>query len=144
MAEPRPVRLQLSRRKGLGLQALSYAINGLDAVNCARPGKFGNPFVVGARIDVRQAKRWGWKIDFPDSVAPDNETAVRRFALCVALDDASIAEIRRLLRGKNLACWCKSGEPCHADVLLELANAPALDAAEKGEASSPSAAPGLR
>jgi hypothetical protein len=28
----------------------------------------------------------------------------------------------RALRGKNLACWCKPGEPCHADVLLELAN----------------------
>jgi hypothetical protein len=26
------------------------------------------------------------------------------------------------LRGKNLACVCKIGEPCHADVLLELAN----------------------
>lgn len=28
------------------------------------------------------------------------------------------------LRGKNLACWCKPGAPCHADVLLELANTP--------------------
>lgn len=27
-----------------------------------------------------------------------------------------------VLRGKSLACWCKPGEPCHADVLLELAN----------------------
>ena len=26
------------------------------------------------------------------------------------------------LRGKNLACWCKAGTPCHADVLLKLAN----------------------
>src|SRR5262245_27560095 len=26
------------------------------------------------------------------------------------------------LRGKNLACWCKAGEVCHADVLLKLAN----------------------
>ena len=26
------------------------------------------------------------------------------------------------LRGKNLACWCKIGDPCHADVLIELAN----------------------
>lgn len=26
------------------------------------------------------------------------------------------------LRGKDLACWCKQDEPCHADVLLELAN----------------------
>lgn len=33
---------------------------------------------------------------------------------------------RRLpeLRGKNLACWCPEGSPCHADVLLELANRP--------------------
>jgi hypothetical protein len=27
------------------------------------------------------------------------------------------------LRGKNLACWCKLGDRCHADVLLKLANA---------------------
>lgn len=26
------------------------------------------------------------------------------------------------LAGKDLACWCKLGEPCHADVLLRLAN----------------------
>jgi hypothetical protein len=26
------------------------------------------------------------------------------------------------LRGKNLACWCPLDAPCHADVLLELAN----------------------
>jgi hypothetical protein len=32
------------------------------------------------------------------------------------------------LRGNNLACWCKSGEPCHADVLLELANKDPLTA----------------
>lgn len=31
---------------------------------------------------------------------------------------ADIAE----LRGKNLACWCPLDQPCHADVLLELAN----------------------
>jgi hypothetical protein len=27
------------------------------------------------------------------------------------------------LRGKNLACWCRPGTPCHADVLFEIANA---------------------
>ena len=26
------------------------------------------------------------------------------------------------IRGMDLACWCAQGEPCHADVLLELAN----------------------
>lgn len=32
--------------------------------------------------------------------------------------------VRRLseLRGKDLACWCSLDKPCHADVLLELAN----------------------
>lgn len=31
----------------------------------------------------------------------------------------------RRLRGKNLVCFCQLDQPCHADVLLELANAPA-------------------
>ena len=26
------------------------------------------------------------------------------------------------LRGKNLMCWCEIGSPCHADVLLDVAN----------------------
>ena len=28
------------------------------------------------------------------------------------------------LRGKDLMCWCPLAQPCHADVLLELANTP--------------------
>lgn len=28
------------------------------------------------------------------------------------------------LRGKDLVCWCAEDQPCHADVLLEWANAP--------------------
>jgi len=31
------------------------------------------------------------------------------------------------LRGHDLACWCKPGTPCHADVLLEIANADVLN-----------------
>ena len=26
------------------------------------------------------------------------------------------------LRGKNLVCWCKTGEHCHADILLKVVN----------------------
>lgn len=29
---------------------------------------------------------------------------------------------KRELRGKDLMCWCAPGQPCHADVLLELVN----------------------
>jgi len=35
----------------------------------------------------------------------------------------SVDDVVRELRGKDLACWCKPNQPCHADVLLELANA---------------------
>jgi hypothetical protein len=45
------------------------------------------------------------------------------------------------LRGKNLACWCKPGEPCHADVLLELANAPAQQTPPSASAERSDAAP---
>lgn len=36
----------------------------------------------------------------------------------------SIIEIVEALRGKNLACFCALDQPCHADVLLEIANTP--------------------
>ena len=31
-------------------------------------------------------------------------------------------DIRRELAGKDLVCWCPLNRPCHADVLLEIAN----------------------
>jgi len=98
-----PVRLKLSRRKGFDLQALSRAVNGLPAVNVSRPGRWGNPNLV---------------------VAHGQEAAVRAFArdLAGGILNFSAEDVRRELRGKNLACWCKPGAPCHADVLLEIAN----------------------
>jgi hypothetical protein len=33
-------------------------------------------------------------------------------------------DIMKDLRGLNLACWCALDHPCHADVLLEIANGP--------------------
>jgi hypothetical protein len=35
----------------------------------------------------------------------------------------TVDDVRRELAGRGLACWCKPGQPCHADVLLEVANA---------------------
>lgn len=116
------VRLQLSRKKGFDLQALSLATNGLPAVNVARPGKWGNPFVVGEQCDRRQIRRWGWEFKHPEFVSPDAEIAMQRFRGCLHKDEAIHDHVRERLAGKNLACWCKPGEPCHADVLLEIAN----------------------
>jgi hypothetical protein len=100
-----PVRLQLSRRAGFDLQALSRATNGLPVVNVARPGKWGNPYVVGPSLPPAEA------------VALYRSWLEGAFAAQPSVRDA-VAE----LAGKNLACWCKPGAPCHADVLLEYAN----------------------
>lgn len=112
-----PVRLQLSRRKGFDLRAISVATNGLPAVNVARPSKWGNPYKVEKAFESEG-------IRLPEVTA---ETAVALFRERWerALGQwQSTRETIEQLRGKNLACWCKPGAPCHADVLLDLANRP--------------------
>ena len=51
-------------------------------------------------------------LDLTEAVA----AAVRRFRKHAARFDLAP------LHGKDLACWCRLDQPCHADVLLELAN----------------------
>jgi hypothetical protein len=104
----KPQRIQLSRRKGFNLQAVSLALNGLPAVNCARPSRWGNPFVV--QFDPH-----------PDYSPQTREDAVKMF---IAQYDKGLMriKIRNELRGKNLACWCSASDMCHADVLLRIAN----------------------
>jgi hypothetical protein len=117
-----PVRIQLSRAKGFNLQEASRQINGLSAVVVARPTEWGNPYVVGEPADRKQAKRWGWwPLSQPDYVAPTQEAAARRFGTILCLDAAIHQHVRDNLAGKNLACWCAHGEPCHADYLLKVA-----------------------
>jgi hypothetical protein len=40
----------------------------------------------------------------------------------VLADHVLLAAIQSELRGRDSACWCRPGEPCHVDVLIELAN----------------------
>lgn len=96
----KPIRIQLSRKRGFNLQEVSRATNGLNAVIVARPSKWGNPFRVGRDGDAH------------DCVAQFRRNCEGSFN----------EEDRRALAGKNLACWCGIGLPCHAEVLLELAN----------------------
>lgn len=72
-----------------------------DAVYVGRPSKWGNPFVIG---------KDGTREEVIDKYV---EYIVRK--LCSG--ELSIEE----LRGKDLVCWCKP-LPCHADILLEMAN----------------------
>lgn len=111
-----PVRIQLSRAKGFRLQEHSLALNGLPCVKVSRgPGsKWGNPFRVGDALHIGPA------YSGRDTIVRDAAHAVSLYRRWV-FNLRSATEIATL-RGKNLACWCKPGAPCHADVLLELAN----------------------
>lgn len=106
----KPKRIQLSRRQGWRMPP--------NTVSVARPSKWGNPFRgPNAAANVRDFRNW-----------------------VLSLLASGTGYPLRELRGKNLACWCtlcdehhKDGlplgvkcddcAPCHADVLLELANA---------------------
>jgi hypothetical protein len=48
--------------------------------------------------------------------------AVDCFRVLIESEEENIALVQRELRGKDLACWCPLTKPCHADVLLEIAN----------------------
>ena len=49
----------------------------------------------------------------------DTATAIAWYALWIVAPRSIDPDV---LRGKDLACWCPLDQPCHADVLLELAN----------------------
>ena len=98
-----PKRIQRKRVKGWRMPP--------NTVSVCRPGKFGNPFAVTDDRTQREAV-----------------TAFRVW-LTVTGCTAGMPEKKQIildglheLKGKNLACWCKPGTPCHADVLLKLAN----------------------
>ncbi len=55
----------------------------------------------------------------------------------LACDPSALPILKRNLGGKDLACWCALDQPCHADVLLELANAPASLVDHQSSASEP-------
>ena len=148
-----PVRLQLSRRKGFVLQAMSQATNGLPAVRVARPSRWGNPYPVAkVRRAQRESMDWAGRCTSPlwiswanshfkSGRSPDLEAELDAIALttAIALFAAEVGQFERSdpagfrawlapLRGKNLACSCEIGQPCHADILIALANRPVCEA----------------
>ena len=104
----KPIRVQLSRAKGWRMPE--------NTVKVDRTTRWGNPFSVGDRVQSDPSQ--------PVAVCFSQAEAVQAFRDLITADvmAAFRAKIFTELRGKNLACWCKPGDPCHADVLLELAN----------------------
>ena len=116
----KPIRVQRKRTKGYRLPP--------NTVSVCRPGKFGNPFkpdqcrasgYEGTELQIKQrcvSAFRAWLCDKDGWLNWQGDEAERA--------KAAILDNLESLRGKNLACYCKLDEPCHADVLLELANRP--------------------
>lgn len=121
-----PKRIQMTRQR-------PWRADHPDAVIVARPSKWGNPWRVRRGED-------DWEITerVPDlgetaieyAGGPDEARAAAVAVFAAVVRDGSGErpvypthdEIRRELAGRDLACWCPLDQPCHADVLLELAN----------------------
>jgi hypothetical protein len=87
------IRIQRSR------QHKQISPNGLPIVYVGRPTKWGNPF------DLKTYTR---------------QEAITKYKEYLNKNPELVMLAKRELKGKNLSCWCKINEPCHADVLLEM------------------------
>jgi hypothetical protein len=95
-----PERIQLSRKKGWRKPE--------NTVVVARPSKWGNP--------IKRGDLW---CSVP---VQSNAELVAAFRTLCAENPGYVQAVRTELAEKNLACWCPLDQPCHADVLLEIAN----------------------
>lgn len=120
-----PKRIQLRRTRGWRKPE--------GAVVVSRPSKWGNPFGVGGLTSVEDSLAlyrnlvmgvWSPQIlnerGWPDRYCSALYAA--HLAWSERMGDHPLHMVRSHLRGHDLACWCPTWEPCHADVLLEIAN----------------------
>ncbi|MBF0350922.1 MAG: DUF4326 domain-containing protein [SAR324 cluster bacterium] len=98
-------RVQRKRTKGWKMPA--------NTVYVGRPTKWGNPVIISDFTN---------ESNLPNAVIARH--AVQSFESLLQDDrlDITVDEIKKELQGKDLACWCALDQPCHADVLLEIAN----------------------
>ena len=108
-----PVRVQLRRTKGWRMPA--------NTMSVARPGRFGNQYRVGIDGTAQECVA-KFRADLEDAINGP-----------IGLHRALVRTLLAQLRGKNLACFCSLDAPCHADVWLELANAPAHLTDQEGQ-----------
>jgi hypothetical protein len=111
-ADMTPRRIQRKRTRGWRMPE--------GAVYVGRPSRWGNPYKVGAWVrNIRSVAT-----ELPAEVKT-NEQAVALFLADTTHPTAGFVfreNVRRELRGKDLACWCRLDQACHADVLLKVAN----------------------
>lgn len=92
-----------------------------NTVKVDRTTRWGNPFIVGAQGNAATCVYfYGMLLGGLLCLSTGIECGRRQDEAFKALKEQ--APRYAALRGKNLACWCKVGQPCHADLLLLIAN----------------------
>lgn len=119
-----PIRVQRKRTKGWRMPE--------NTVYVGRGSQWGNPHRIGDIVQDRNEENMTWEkhaIKAKEAVAmysadlfPYRHQGVNSTLEAFYVSVANIEDIQSQLRGKNLACWCPLDKPCHADVLLEVAN----------------------
>lgn len=117
LAAARPIRIQRSRKEK------QVSPNGLPIVYVGRPTKFGNPFKVGEEVGclLSVLDRNDFLFYHEGRIIDSNDEAVElfeKYLLKFTFSDF----IKQELKGKNLSCWCRVTDICHADTLLKIAN----------------------
>lgn len=127
-------RIQRKRTKGWRKPKGAVYVGRKSANNV---GKWGNPFIEGTLLTNVTTWSW-WKLWWKSEIGKqlistywNNRKHRLTTAECVSLyREYILSRIEHNgdyytiedLRGKDLMCWCALDQPCHADVLLEIAN----------------------
>ena len=114
-----PKRIQRKRTKGWRMPE--------NTVSVCRPGRWGNPYKIGTLIQnmvgfnhalMAGIGRESWVKNKPLT----REESLKLYKERLRFDSGLHHRARTELKGKDLACFCKLDDPCHADLLLEIAN----------------------
>jgi len=94
-----------------------------NTVKVDRTTPWGNPCIVGVHGTREQCVRW-FELAMCGSIVMGHKVNADGTWLAEQLRSylKMARRNRRHLTGKNLACWCPLDKPCHADVLLRIAN----------------------
>lgn len=113
-----PKRIQRKRSKGWRAP--------VGAINCTRPGKYGNPFKVGMWFR-KMTPNWhvwssGDSPHFGNEQVRDLEHSIELFNDYAEKRLTWQPDWLEPLRGHDLVCWCRLTSRCHVDTILRLAN----------------------
>jgi hypothetical protein len=137
-----PKRIQRKRTAGWQMPDNAVYVGRTGATNrptWGNPVRVGQYFMIGNPMGTPFPLYCSVPVGFGDEAEgftfiDSPATAVAMFRKLIEAGYISQGAIN-LLRGRDLVCWCPLDQPCHADVLLELANPPSFTNGDHAEAT---------